>query len=291
MDFAPSAPSPPDGPPVLAIDGFDGPLDWLLEMVRTGRINLARLSIAALIDAFAGALDAALTRHGRLALGAWGEWLVMAASLTLLRSQLLLPADAPGARDARAEAEALRSLLLRRARIAEAADWLAGRPQLGQAVFARGTMHIPAAGPSSGVAAQPGTREGQGGDLATLFRACLAVLRLSEHGDAWQPTPLRLWSVAEATDRMQRLLASLPGATPMVAFLPALDAEDPDRGIRHRAAMASTLVAGLELARLGTVALEQDFVWHAITVAYRPANHADVGPHHDPGIFSQISSR
>ena len=46
--------------PMLTVDGFAGPLDWLLELVRTGKIDLTRLSIVALIDAFATALDAAL---------------------------------------------------------------------------------------------------------------------------------------------------------------------------------------------------------------------------------------
>jgi len=50
----------PDAAPVLAIDGFAAPLDWLLEMVRAQKIDLARLSIAALIEAFVGAMTAAL---------------------------------------------------------------------------------------------------------------------------------------------------------------------------------------------------------------------------------------
>src|SRR5271166_6964136 len=59
-----------DAPPVLAVAGFTGPLDWLLEMVRAQKIDLARLSIAALIEAFAQAMTAALTDrngvgHGR----------------------------------------------------------------------------------------------------------------------------------------------------------------------------------------------------------------------------------
>ena len=46
--------------PVLSVDGFEGPLDWLLELVRTQRLDLSRLSIVALIKAFATALEQAL---------------------------------------------------------------------------------------------------------------------------------------------------------------------------------------------------------------------------------------
>jgi segregation and condensation protein A len=84
--------------PVLAVDGFAGPLDWLLEMTQAWKIDLARLSIVALIEAFATAMEAALARRvgsHTAELGRWGAWLVMAATLTFLRSRLLLPSDSP----------------------------------------------------------------------------------------------------------------------------------------------------------------------------------------------------
>ena len=49
--------------PVLSVDGFEGPLDWLLELVRTQRLDLSRLSIVALIEALTTALEQALP-HG-----------------------------------------------------------------------------------------------------------------------------------------------------------------------------------------------------------------------------------
>ena len=101
--------------PVLRAKGFEWPLDWLLEMARDERIDLARLPIAELIGAFAAALEAALARGkapspvaSAMSLGCWGEWLVMAATLAWLRSRLLLPASAPEARAAHHAAETLR---------------------------------------------------------------------------------------------------------------------------------------------------------------------------------------
>ena len=190
----------PDTAPVLSVDGFTGPLDWLLEMVRGQKIDLARLSIAALIEAFAAAMTAALADHGRAdpnrvgqgradpsgvghngvvhrradprgagspaaRIEHWAAWTVMAASLTELWSRLLLPPDAPAARSAAEEAEALRRRLLERARMRAAADWLERQPQLGQVVFARG-----------GTAAT--SHAGRGGDLTDLLRACLVALQV-----------------------------------------------------------------------------------------------------------------
>lgn len=71
-------------------------------------------------------------------LGRWGDWLVVAADLTLLRSGLLVPADATAAQDAHDEAERLRQRLLGGAEIGRAADWLESRGQLGRDVFGRG---------------------------------------------------------------------------------------------------------------------------------------------------------
>jgi segregation and condensation protein A len=110
--------------PVLAVDGFEGPLDWWLEMARAQKIDLAKLSIATLVGSFVTAMETALaTRTGDL-LPRWAVWTVMAATLTELWSRLPLPADAPSARAAVEEAEALRRQLLDWAQMRAAADWL-----------------------------------------------------------------------------------------------------------------------------------------------------------------------
>ena len=118
-----------DGAPVLAVEGFAGPLDWLLELARAKKLDLAKLSIAALIEAFATAMQAGLAGRDTDRIGHWAVWTVMAATLTELWSRLLLPANSPEAKAAQAEAEALRQQLLNRARMRSAADWLERRPQ------------------------------------------------------------------------------------------------------------------------------------------------------------------
>ncbi len=131
--------------PVLAVDGFEGPLEWLLELARTRKIDLARLSILTLVEAFAAAMDVALQRAPGVPapdLAQWASWTVMAAQLTELRSRLLLPADAPEARTAQAEAEALRRQWMLRTEMAAAATWLERRPQLGIEVFGRGRSEV-----------------------------------------------------------------------------------------------------------------------------------------------------
>jgi hypothetical protein len=79
----------PDTAPVLSVDGFDGPLDWLLEMVRGQKIDLARLSIAALIEAFARAMTAALADHG------WADPTTGLATMGLARPRRIPAGPAP----------------------------------------------------------------------------------------------------------------------------------------------------------------------------------------------------
>ena len=245
--------------PVLAVNGFEGPLDWLLDLARMRRIDLARLSIAALIEAFEEALTTALAAFDvrPTTLARWGDWLVMAADLTLLRSKLLVPADEAEAQGAQSDAEQLRRRLLLRAEIARAADWLESRDQVGRDVFTRGQ------------ADESGTvRAGRGGDITGLLRACLAAIRLSPEADGLFRIPgPPFWSVSDAAARIRAMLPLIgQSGAPLVRFLPEVPIDAPERELRCRVAVAGTFLAGLELTRDGSVAVQQETSWASIQV-------------------------
>jgi len=65
---------------------------------------------------------------------------------------------------------------------------------------------------------------------------------------------------------MDTLLGELPDGSPLTAFLPAIGGEDPGRMLRCRAAVSSTLIAGLERARDGALTLDQAAAWTPILV-------------------------
>ncbi len=240
--------------PMLSVAGFEGPLDWLLEMARAKKVDLAKLPIAELIEGFVDAFQTALGRPGGIGsdLGRWGDWLVMAATLTDLRSRLLLT-DAPEACQALSEADALRRQLLGRAEMRVAADWLDRREQLGRDVFVRGRPEVRMAQRST--------------DITDLLRACLTLLRVpDELATTYQPRPPPFWQMSDAIARIQAMMAERSDGGTLRTFLPGIDANAPDRERRCRAAVASTLLAGLELARQGQVSLEQDSAWQTIAV-------------------------
>ncbi|CAA9239106.1 MAG: Segregation and condensation protein A [uncultured Craurococcus sp.] len=257
--------------PELRLGAWEGPLNLLLELARAQKVDLARLSILDLAEQFGGALQAALA-GGRVPLSQLGDWLVMAAHLALLRSRLLLPADSAEGREAQREAEALRRRLADREHVRRLADWLERCPQLGHDVFARGAAEEPE-GADRRAAVPPAA------DTAALLRACLAVLERPDRGASYRPAPLLLWRVPDALARLRRMLPAVPEGAALERFLPEM-AEDGsgDVVLRRRAALASTLLAGLEMGREGAASLSQGQAFGAIVVvpAVRPESaHAD----------------
>jgi hypothetical protein len=168
--------------PVLSVAGFEGPLDWLLEMAQARKIDLARLSIVALVEAFATALEAALARRigGREAdLARWGAWLVMAASLALLRSRLLLPGDAADARRRRTKP--------RRCGAGSSTGRRCARRRTGSS--AGSSSDATCSGAGQGVV----TTAAVSVTSLTCCGACLVVLRVPEQADTYGPRAAPLW--------------------------------------------------------------------------------------------------
>ena len=251
----------PAAAPVLSVDGFRGTAR-LAGRAGANPPHRPREGLDRGTDKFVRGGDAGALAPQVAAptLARWADWLVLAADLTMLRSRQLLPADATARRAAEAEAETLRRRLLDRAAITAAAGWLERQPQLGRDVFARGASDEARA-----------TKRGRAGDITALLRACLVALALPEdRGAAYRLPAKPFWTAADAVLRIRRLLAGLGQARcGLGAFLPAIPASAPDRDLRCRAALASTFVGGLELARDGVIALRQERAFGQTLVARR----------------------
>ena len=228
---------------MLRLEGFEGPLDLLLELARAQKVDLARISILSLVEQYLAVIEGA--RRVRLELAA--DWLVMAAWLTWLKSRLLLPADAAADEDGEQAAEVLAQRLRDLHAMRAAAGWLGNRPLLGRDVFARGAPEDLTEIDRSRLAL----------DLPGLVRAYLAACRRASANRRYRPPPLTLWTVQDALARLGAMLGGLADWTGLERFLPA----ELSGALARRAAVASTLVAGLELARGGVlrVAQEQPF--------------------------------
>ena len=113
---------------MLHLDGFDGPIDLLLDLAERQRLDLGRLSLIDLVEQFVAA-SAQLASHVPIERRA--DWLVMATRLVLLRSRLLFPATPEAAEEAEREAAQEIARLDELQFIRSAASWLQARPQLG----------------------------------------------------------------------------------------------------------------------------------------------------------------
>ncbi|OYV39659.1 MAG: segregation/condensation protein A [Acidocella sp. 20-61-6] len=224
---------------VLQLDGFEGPLDLLLELARAQKVDLHKISILALVEQFLGVIEGA--RRVRLELAA--DWLVMAAWLTWLKSRLLLPATGEP-EDAETAAEILAARLIDLQAVRAAAAWMSKRPQLGWDEFARGT-------PEDMVETD---RSKLRLDMSSLLSAYLAARRRAGAKVQYKPKPMTYFSVQNALERLQRLLGSMPSWSSLESFLP----DNLLGGLPKRAALSATLVAGLEMARSGDLILRQE---------------------------------
>jgi segregation and condensation protein A len=253
------------GSPSLTIDGFSGPLDHLLTLARAQKIDLSRLPLRALVDQ----LMAALQQPRKVSLGQKGDWVVMAAWLVQLRSRLLLPADAPAQQAAAAAADQLRTRLAALEDMQALAGWLERRPQLGRDGFARGAPEF------FGLSVEAG----QAVDVIEFLWASLALFddeAAPETATSYRPRPFEPYPVAEARDRIRRRLGKAPDGAPLEQFLP----DRPEMAetvawttMRLRSGWASTLIAGLELAKMGEVMLGQGGAFDPIHVKLASAEH------------------
>jgi segregation and condensation protein A len=224
---------------IVDVDGFEGPLDLLLELARRQKVDLARISILALVEQYLGFIEEA--RRLRLELAA--DYLVMAAWLAFLKSRLLLP-EPPRGEDVPAAdlALALAFRLKRLEAMRGASQALQDRPQLGRDVFPRG---------------MPETVKGRERRYdATLYDLLSAYSQQRQRSALTQVrfAPRRVWTLAEARDILERLVGPGTEWASLDAFLLDYVVEPSMRATVR----ASSFSASLELAKEGRLDLRQD---------------------------------
>ena len=222
---------------IVDLDGFEGPLDLLLDLARAHKVDLAKISILALAEQFLAYLQGVQARQLQIA----AEYLVMAAWLAYLKSQLLLPPAERELTDAEAMAEDLGERLRRLEALQRAAAALQERPRLGEARFARGAPEAPV------VVVTPLWRA----SLSELFGAYGSLMQRGRMINMTMPAR-RLMTPEAALQRLAQLLTGQDWRD-LASFLPE-DLGDP---LVQRSAVAASLIASLELARQGSIELRQ----------------------------------
>ncbi|KPP87300.1 MAG: segregation and condensation protein ScpA [Rhodobacteraceae bacterium HLUCCA08] len=225
---------------IVDVDGFEGPLDVLLMLSRTQKVDLRQISVLALAEQYLSFIDKA--RDLRIELAA--DYLVMAAWLAFLKSRLLLPPDPEEEGPSGEELAAHLAFQLERLQaMREAAAQLMARDQLGRDFFARGIT-------------EDVTRVRRVSYTATLLDLMQGYARLRTKDD-FRPFVMdrdAVFTMEEALARMRPLLGFAGGWTDILSYLPEGFTTDP---ARRRSATASTFAASLELVKEGHAELRQ----------------------------------
>lgn len=221
----------------LDIDGWEGPLDLLLTLARTQKVDLAKISILALVEQYL----AFIADAKKLKLEIAADYLVMAAWLAYLKSCLLLPKDPEVDPSPEELALRLHLRLQRLSAMRDAGARLLGGDRLGRDVFVRG--------------APEGLRvirkAAWQADLYELISA-YGTIRARTEPAVHIVSRRAVMTLEEALNRVERLLGAKLEWSEIRSFLP--DTPDPEF---RKSALASSFVAALELARQGKLQLEQ----------------------------------
>jgi segregation and condensation protein A len=225
---------------IVDVDGFEGPLDLLLTLSRTQKVDLRKISVLKLAEQYLGFVEKARTLRIELA----ADYLVMAAWLAFLKSRLLLPPE-PGDEGPSAEdlAAHLAFQLERLQAMRDAAARLMGRDQLGRDFFARG---VP----------EDLTHHRKVSYTATLLDLMRAYAQIRTK-DEFRPFVLdreHVYTMEQALDRMRGLIGYVGDWATLVSFLPEGWDGTP---MARRSSLAAHFAAVLEMAKRGQVVLRQ----------------------------------
>ncbi|MCB1350664.1 MAG: segregation/condensation protein A [Maritimibacter sp.] len=225
---------------IVDVDGFEGPLDLLLTLGRTQKVDLRKVSILGLAEQYLVFVEKA--RELRLELAA--DYLVMAAWLAYLKSRLLLPPDPTEEGPSGEELAAHLAYQLERLQaMRDAAARLMGRDQRGREFFARG---VP----------EDVTRTRRVTYTATLMDLMQAYARIRTK-DEFRPFVMdrdNLMTMEEALERMRGLIGFAGEWSDLHSWLPEGWESDP---VRRRTATAATFAASLQLVKEGQLELRQ----------------------------------
>lgn len=225
---------------IVDVDGFEGPLDLLLTLSRTQKVDLRKISVLQLAEQYLGFVSRAQKLRIELA----ADYLVMAAWLAYLKSRLLLPPE-PGEEGPSAEdlAAHLAFQLERLQAMREAAARLMARDRLGRDFFSRGL-------PETVSLHRNVTWD------ATLLDLMRAYARIRTK-DEFRPFVMdreHVFTMEQALERMRGLIGYVGDWAELTSFLPEGWDATP---MARRSSTAAHFAAVLEMAKRGQLSLRQ----------------------------------
>ena len=246
---------------IVNVDGYEGPLDVLLMLARSQKVDLKNISILNLVEQYLVFIQTAKKMQLELA----ADYLVMAAWLTYLKSRLLIPEqenddDQPSGEEMAAR---LAFQLQRLQAMRESSAKLMARDRLGVQVFSRGMPE------GIRLVRKPQYH-------ATMYDLLHAYsegrIRSVSHEDYhYRRAPV--FAIEEARKRIERMFGQMKEWSALDGFLPDGWINTREEGVtpdhKRRSARASTFTASLELAKDGHLEIKQLAQFGPIYVRWR----------------------
>ena len=210
----------------VQLDVFEGPLDLLLHLIKKNEVQITDIPIAQITDQYLAALEADPSFAN---LDGAGEYLVMAATLTYIKSLMLLPTPGDGEEESEEDPRAaLVQQLLEYERFREMAVMLGERSLLGRDVFSAPAEAVPAGvDPDAAL-----VRDASLGDLLEALHAVLARLQPPPAHEVMRPqrsvadaahSILARFAVSETLEFLDLFAAAADRAEVIVLFLALLE--------------------------------------------------------------------
>lgn len=237
---------------IIDVDGYEGPLDLLLTLSRTQKVDLRKISVLDLARQYLAFVEKARTLRIELA----ADYLVMAAWLAFLKSRLLLPPDPTEEGPSGEELAAHLAFQLERLQaMRDVAARLMARDRMGRDFFVRGLPE--------GVERVRRVRY-----TATLLDLMQGYARIRTR-DEFRPFVMdrdKVYTMEQALARIKGLIGFAGTWTDIVSYMPEGWHDDP---VKWRSATASTFAASLELVKEGRAEIRQSDLFAAIEVRRR----------------------
>ena len=237
---------------IIDVDGYEGPLDLLLTLSRTQKVDLRKISVLDLAVQYLIFIERATALRIELA----ADYLVMAAWLAFLKSRLLLPPDPKEDGPSGDELAAHLAYQLERLQaMRDCAAKLMARDRLGKDRFVRG---LP----------EDVSRRRNVIYTANLLDLMQGYARIRTKDD-FRPFVLdrdAVITMEQALTRMRGLIGFTGDWTDIISYLPEDWLNDPQK---RKSATASTFAASLELAKEGNIEIRQGELYAPIEIRKR----------------------
>lgn len=239
---------------IVDVDGFEGPLDLLLVLSRSQKVDLRKISVLDLAVQYLSFIEKATELRIELA----ADYLVMAAWLAFLKSKLLLPPDLTDTGPSGDElADYLAFQLERLEAMRNVAANLMARDRLGKDRFVRGLTED----------VQRRRTVNYSANLLDLMQG-YARIRTKDDFRPFVMDRESVLTMEQALERLRGMIGFMGDWTDIASYLPDGWSENSKK---LRSATASTFAASLELAKEGKIEIWQDSTFSPIQIRKRVA--------------------